>query len=112
MNKTVLSIFSAAILLGSVSLAAAQSTTTTSTSTWTNDQGRTITDYSTSQKYSSFNDPALKPVIGMEMPGTVTVYPLPSTVTVTTPERYSYGIVNNQPVVIERTTRKVVHTWQ
>ena len=70
-----------------------------------------FTDYSTTQKYSSFSDPSMKPVVGSELPQTVTVYPLPSTVTVTQPDQYSYGIVNNQPVVVERTTRKVVHTW-
>ena len=111
MSRTLLSIFSVAVLLGSASFAVAQTVTTTTT-TWTNDQGKMITEYSTSKKYSSFIDPALKPRIGMELPITVTVYPLPETVTVTTPDRYSYGIVNNQPIVVERTTRKVVQTWQ
>jgi hypothetical protein len=26
-------------------------------------------------------------------------------------DRYSYGIVNDHPVAVERTTRQVVHTW-
>jgi len=112
MNKTVLSIFSAALLLGSVSLAAAQSTTTTTTSTWTNEHGKMLSEYSTSKNYTSYNNPTLKPAVGNEMPGDMTVWPLPDTVTVTTPELYSYGMVNGQPVVIERTTRKVVRTWQ
>jgi hypothetical protein len=100
----------ASALLASVGVASAQTTTQTTTS-WTNDQGAVIRNYSTTQKYSSFNDPALKPDVGVALPGTVTIYPLPDTVKVETPDRYSYGIVNEHPVVVERTTRKVVHTW-
>ncbi len=47
----------------------------------------------------------------MALPETVTVYPLPATVVAPTPGAYSYSIINNQPVVVETTTRKVVHTW-
>jgi len=36
---------------------------------------------------------------------------LPDTVKVPTPERYSYSIINNHPVVVERSSRKVIHTW-
>jgi hypothetical protein len=39
------------------------------------------------------------------------VYPLPPTVEVPSANTYSYSIVNNQPVVVDRTTRKVVHVW-
>ena len=109
MRKSVLSLVTASMLLAGAGFASAQTTSTTTT--WTNDQGAAITSYSTTQKYMSFNDPALKPTVGTALPGTVTVYPLPSTVTVTTPERYSYGIVNSHPVIIDRTTRQVVHTW-
>ena len=110
MRKSVISFVTASMLLAGAGFASAQTTTTT-TQTWTNDQGTAITTYSTTQKYPSFNDPAMKPTVGMMLPGTVTVYPLPGTVTVTTPERYSYGIINNKPVIIDRTSRQVVHTW-
>lgn len=109
MKKTVLSLFAASMLLVSAGLASAQTSTTTTT--WTNDQGAAITAYSTTQKYMSFNDPTLAPTVGMMLPGTVTIYPLPGTVTVATPEQYSYGIVNGHNVIVDRTTRKVVHTW-
>ena len=109
MNKSLMSIVTASMLLAGVGFATAQTMTTTTT--WTTDQGTAIRDYSTTQKYTSFSDPALKPNVGMELPNTVTLYPLPSTVTVQSPDRYSYGIVNGNPIVVERTTRKVVHTW-
>ena len=47
----------------------------------------------------------------MVLPQTVTVYPLPATVVAPSPGSYSYSIINNEPVVVETTTRKVVHTW-
>ena len=87
-------------------------TATTATTQWTPAQGAQITKYSTTQQYQSFRDPALTPTIGMVLPETVTVYPLPTTVVAPTPGSYSYSIINNQPVVVDTTTRKVVHTWQ
>jgi hypothetical protein len=110
MRKSLFSIVTASALLAGAGLASAQTTTST-TSTWTNDQGSAITSYSTTQKYPSFSDPALKPTVGMALPETVTVYPLPPTVVAPSPGSYSYSIINNQPVVVETTTRKVVHTW-
>ncbi len=113
MRKSLLSIVTASVLLAGAGLASAQTTTTTTTtSTWTNEQGTTFKDYSTTKQYSSFNDPGLKPSVGVELPSTVTVYPLPETMKVPEPERYSYGMVNDRPVVVERSTRKVVHSWE
>jgi hypothetical protein len=111
MRKSLLSIATASVFLAGVGLAAAQSSTTT-TRTWTNDEGTAIQQYSTTQHYKSFSDPSLNPSVGMELPSTVTVYPLPQTVHVQNPNEYSYTIVNNHPVVVERTTRRVIHTWE
>jgi hypothetical protein len=112
MKRTLFSIVAASVLLTGVGLASAQTSTTTTSTTWTTDQGTTIRDYSTTKKYNSFNDPALKTDVGTELPGTVVLYPLPETMKVPDSERYSYSIINNQPVVVERSTRTVVHTWQ
>jgi len=110
MRKSLLSIVTAAALLTGAGLAVAQTTTTT-TSSWTNDQGSAITKYSTTQHYQSFTDPSLNVTVGTPLPSTVTIYPLPPTVEVPQASTYSYSIVNNHPVVVDRTTRKVVHTW-
>ena len=40
------------------------------------------------------------------LPGTVTLYPLPDTMKVPEADHYSYGIVNDHPIVVERTTRR------
>ena len=110
MRKSLFSIVTASALLAGAGLASAQTTTTTTTQ-WTPAQGTAITQYSTSKNYQSFSDPNLTPTVGMALPGTVTMYPLPATVIAPSPGVYSYSIINNQPVVVDTTTRKVVHTW-
>jgi hypothetical protein len=110
MRKSLFSMVTASVLLAGAGLASAQTTTTTTTQ-WTPDEGTAMTTYSTTQHYQSFNDPTLAPTVGMTLPQTVTVYPLPGTVVAPSPGAYSYTIINNEPVVVESTTRKVVHTW-
>ena len=110
MTRSLFSIVTASALIAGAGLASAQTTTTTTTQ-WTPDQGTTITQYSTTQHYKSFSQPNFRPTVGMELPSAATIYPLPDTMKVPSADRYSYGIINDQPVVVERTTRKVVHTW-
>ena len=90
MRRSLLSIVAASALLTGAGLASAHSTT---------------------NNYQSFSEPSLQPQVGMELPSSVQVYPLPETMQVQEPQRYSYTIINNEPVVVERTTRRVVHTW-
>jgi hypothetical protein len=109
MRKTLFSIVATAALVAGSGLASAQTTTTTTE--WTPDQRTAITQYSTTQHYKSYSDPQFKPSVGKELPSSATVYPLPGTMKVERPERYSYGIVNDQPIVVDRTSRKVIHSW-
>jgi hypothetical protein len=108
MRKSLFCIVTASALVTGAGLAGAQTTTTTTT-TWTPEQGTAITQYSTTQHYQSYSEPGV--TVGTVLPQTVTVYPLPPTVEVPSPDSYSYTIVNNQPVVVERTTRRVIHVW-
>ena len=108
MRKSLFSIVTASALLAGAALAGAQTSTTTTT-TWTPEQGTAITQYSTTQHYQSYSEPNV--TVGTVLPQAVTVYPLPPTVQVPSPDSYSYSIVNNQPVVVDRTTRQVVHVW-
>ncbi|MBM3597350.1 MAG: DUF1236 domain-containing protein [Alphaproteobacteria bacterium] len=112
MRQTLLSIVTAAALATGASIAMAQSTASTNTTTtWTNDHGTMFREHSKTQSYSSINDPALNPSVGVVLPNTVTVHPLPPTVKVPSAENYSYAIINQNPVVVERESRKVIHTW-
>ena len=47
----------------------------------------------------------------MILPNNVTVYEMPATMTGMPTGQYSYTMINNNPVVVETTTRKVMHTW-
>ena len=109
MRKVLISVATASALLVGAASAFAESTTTTTT--WTAADGTVIKEYSTTQNYAPVSDPALKPSVGMTLPGTVKVYSLPSNIKVSDPENYSYTIINDQPVVVERSTRRVVHIW-
>jgi hypothetical protein len=113
MRKSLFSIAAASLLAAGVGMAHAQSsTTTTTTTTWTNDEGTGLRDYSTTRHYQSYDQPSWHAQVGEELPSDATMYPLPDTMHVPSADRYSYSIINNQPVVVERTTRKVVHTWE
>jgi hypothetical protein len=110
MRRPLLSI-AASMLLAGVGVASAQMTSSTTT-TWSNDQGSGLREYSTTRHYQSYSDPAWHAQVGTELPSSASVYPLPETMHVPSAERYSYSIINNEPVVVERTTRRVIHTWE
>jgi hypothetical protein len=111
MKKSLLSALTAVALLSGASIAAAE-TTTTRTTTWTDEQGTVIREYSTTKRYAPFNDPKLEANVGVELPSNVTLYALPETIKIQEPERYSYVIINDRPVVVEKSTRRVIHTWK
>jgi len=107
MRKVLLSMATASALLVSAS-AFAETTTTT---TWTAADGTVIKEYSTTQKYEPVAVPDFNAEVGVVLPQNVKVYSLPNTVKVQDPDRYSYTIINEQPVVVERSSRRVVHVW-
>lgn len=107
MRKVLLSMATASALLVSAS-AFAETTTTT---TWTAADGTVIKEYSTTQKYEPVAVPDFDAEVGVVLPQNVKVYSLPNTVKVQDPDRYSYTIINDQPVVVERSSRRVVHVW-
>ncbi len=109
MKKTLFSTVAALALVAGIGFASAQTTSTTTT--WTNDHGTTIREYSTTKQYKSFDDPTMRPQIGMVLPGTVTVHPLPDTIVVPQRDTFSYSIINNQPVIVERDSRKVIRVY-
>lgn len=102
----------AAALTAAIGLpAAAETTTSTTTTTWSPTIGQQLEQTYTTQKYTVVQDPSLSPSVGSELPASLTFYPLPSTVTVPNADQYSYTVINNHPVVVEKTTRRVVKTW-
>jgi hypothetical protein len=110
MKTTHLSVVAAAAILMSMGAYAAEVTTTTTT-TWTNEQGAMVREHAVTKHYNNVNDPKITVTEGTELPQTVTLYALPETVKVAEPDRYSYVIVNDHPVVVEKRSRRVVHVW-
>lgn len=109
MRNTLLAGIAAATLMATA--AVAQSTTTTTTTTWSPDEGQTLTQSWTTGGYAAPATTVAVPATGAVLPQTITAYPLPQTVTVPDRENYQYTVIDNRPVVIERTTRRVVHVW-
>jgi archaellum component FlaG (FlaF/FlaG flagellin family) len=109
MNKSHLAVAAVAVLLSGSAFAA--ELTTTTTSTWTNEQGAMIREQSVVKHYNNVSDPKIETTIGTEVPTTVTMYALPETIKVPEPERYSYVIVNDHPVIVEKRTRRIIHAW-
>jgi hypothetical protein len=110
MRRTPLIIAAASMLMVGAGFAYGQTSTTTTT-TWTDADGNVMRQESTTRHYDGYVDPSLRPSVGVQLPGNVALYPLPGTVVVPEAQTYGYAIVNNQPVVVERTTRRVVHSW-
>lgn len=110
MRKSLISLAAASMLLAGAGIACAQSEAP-SAPTWQTNQGQIMEQYSTTMHYDSYMDSNLNPQVGIVLPDNVTVYPLPGTLNVPSSTEYRYSIINNHPVVIETTTRRVVHTW-
>jgi hypothetical protein len=108
MRKSLLSVAAAAMLVAGVGCAWAQADTPPP---WSAEQGPLMMQNYTSMKYTSYRDTSMKPVVGMILPNAVQLYALPDTMKSPTADRYQYGMINDHPVVVETTTRKVVHTW-
>jgi hypothetical protein len=111
LNKFAIAI-AAMTVLGTIGQVSAQTaSTTTTTTTWNENQGEELGQAYTTNKYTAYNQPQFQASVGAELPSTVTFYPLPTTIIVPDRERYSYTVVNRHPVVVDRTTRRIVHTW-
>jgi hypothetical protein len=112
MRRTLFSIAAASVLMAGVGLAHAQTTTTTTTESWSTDEGPALRSYSTTEHWSSYDDPSFHMSVGTAVPPAVVLHPLPDTMRVPNADNYSYSIINNEPVVVERSTRRVVHSWE
>ena len=108
MKKSVFPALFVSMLLTSASVYAAGVTTTT---TWTDEQGNTIREYSTTKHYDPVNDAKIEVREGVDLPQSVTLYDLPANIKIQEPERYRYVIVNGHPLLVERNSRRVIHVW-
>ncbi len=111
MNKISIAIAASVIGIAASGSVLAQSSTTTTTTTWSDTQGAQLNQAYTTSHYTVVTNPALSPDVGVVLPPTVTFYPLPETIAVPDRANYGYSVINGHPVVVEKTTRRVVRTW-
>ena len=100
----------AVMLSAGASLAQDPGATSTTTTTWTDADGNQLSQTWTTNHYAPVAVQAA-PTVGMVLPPTVTYQRLPETINVPDRDNYAYSVINNQPVVVERTTHRVVHVW-
>lgn len=98
----------AAVLFSTAAFAQSATTTTT---TWTDEYGTIIRQESVTKKFEPVMDPKINVTVGAALPQTITVHPLPGNIRVEQPDRYAYVIVNDDPVIVEKDTRRVVHVY-
>ncbi|MBM3549226.1 MAG: DUF1236 domain-containing protein [Alphaproteobacteria bacterium] len=111
MRKRLLPLAVGIALLGGIGAAAAQSMASTPPA-WTDEHGTAIRTFADSQKNPPYFDPNIKLSIGLELPNNVTLYPVPETLKIPSSELFTYGVINDRTVVVDRSTRKIVHIWE
>jgi Protein of unknown function (DUF1236) len=114
MHKANFGILAAAALIGlsGVSLAQTQTWTTTTTTTTeiTPDQERTIyTTVTREQMAAQPQPPDWAPQIGAEVPAQIQLYDMPASIDVPTIRSDRYTVVNGHVVIVDPTSRQVVH---
>src|ERR1700722_14206299 len=109
MKKSLLPVATAALLFGGMGFALAQSDVP-SEPDWNANQGNVFHENWTARHYSSYSDMTMHPAVGMVLPDSVTVYEMPGSMNGPVYSRYRYGMINDHPVVIENSSRRVVHT--
>lgn len=77
------------------------------------EHGHVIREYATGQGHRSLQSPDIHVRVGEPLHGSVDVHPLPESLRQHVPSghQYGYGIVNDHPVIVEHSTRRVIHSF-
>jgi hypothetical protein len=88
-----------------VNLAAAQ------TVTFSTDHGAVLREHATNQRHQSFRDEHFRAQVGGAVPAQVELHDLPSALHQHVPQghQYRYGIVNERPVIVDHSNRRIIH---
>lgn len=104
-----------AVLLAGVGIASAQHhQDRPGPVTFTPEHGRMLHQHAIGQHHNSFRDPSFHAQVGAALPGSVQLHPLPDTLAghVPSAHQYRYGIVNDRPVIVDHSTRRVIHSFE
>jgi uncharacterized protein DUF1236 len=110
MRKVSLAVLAAVALAAGIGTAAAQSTTTVTTTTISPEQDTTIYRTITREQVAVQPPPPdWAPSVGIEVPAQVQLYNMPTTIDVPTVRSDRYTVVNGHVVLVDPSTRRVVH---
>lgn len=81
------------------------------TPTFTSEHRQMLQEHSSHQHYNSFRDPHFHAHAGAIVPEAVELHPLPDTLATRMPQgsHYEYGVVNDRPVIVDHSSRRVIH---
>ena len=108
-------------ILAGLSSASAQTVVTTphgserhdSAVTFSPEHGAGIRQHATGQHYQSVHEPSFHGGVGATLPGSVQLHPLPDALVTQMPaaRNHQYTIVNDRHVIVDPSTRRVVHSF-
>jgi len=107
---TIFSIAGSAFLLASAGVATAQHHHD-GAPTFTTEHREMLHQHFRHQHYSSFRDPHFHAHVGDVVPDAMELHPLPDTLATRVPHgsHYGYGLLNERPVIVDHSTRRVIH---
>lgn len=81
---------------------------------FTPEHGAMIRQHATGQRYQSFQDQGFHAQVGVTLPGSAQLHPLPDGLVTQMPSARShqYSIVNDRYVIVDPATRRVTHTFE
>lgn len=114
MRRLFLIVSTVAVLLAGAGIASAQRHHDPGSVTFTPEHGDMLHQHAINQHYNSFRDPNFRAQVGATLPGPVQLHPLPDTLAPHVPSahQYRYGIVNDRPVIVDPSTRRVIHAFE
>jgi hypothetical protein len=85
--------------------------TSETTKMLTDEDGNMIREVIREKRIAPVQDTQFDVKVGVEVPTTIQLNPLPETIHIKEPASYSYVVVGEKPVIVERKTRRVVHIY-
>lgn len=105
MRRSLLVLAISAVLFASASSASAQSFS------YMPEHGRMLHEHATTQHHGSVQDPSFHAHVGAIVPGSIEIHPLPGSIGHPHASEHGYAIVNDHPVVVEHSSRRVIHSF-
>jgi hypothetical protein len=82
--------------------------------TFSPEHGNVIRQHATTQHYQSVHEPSFHGQVGATLPGSVQFHSLPDALVTKLPtaRQHQYAIVNDRPVIVDPSTRRVIHAFE